>query len=396
MIDLSSKKTKMHRQNVYRKAVYNFNRVRKSPSLIIATLIILGSVIAVPIVSADSFQNQINSLNTQNAQAQSTVNSLQSQANSYQDNLNTLQAQITAIEAAISASETQQAQLQQQILSDQAQIAQQKQVLGSDISAIYVNGQMTTLEQLASSNNISDFVNAQTYRNAVQSKIQSTLDTISALEAQQQTQESQVSQLITGQKSQQSQLASAQSKEATLLSYNQQQQSSYNQQIASNNSQISALVAAQIAANSSTSTSGYYFLHFPGTITKDPINGSYAYAGWGFEMNTSPGCTGNPSDGPDQWGYCTRQCVSYAAWAVEYSGRLAPVDFGNAKDWVGAARRAGIQFDSIPQAGDVAITTAGAWGHAMYVEKVNGNQIFVSQYNQQLTGQFSTQWRTWE
>jgi surface antigen len=88
--------------------------------------------------------------------------------------------------------------------------------------------------------------------------------------------------------------------------------------------------------------------------------------------------------------------VSYAAWAVAYSGRIAPVDWSNAKDWVSAAKNAGIPFDITPQPGDVAITTSGEWGHAMYVEQVSGNQIYVSEYNQQLTGEFSTQWRQWE
>jgi surface antigen len=53
-------------------------------------------------------------------------------------------------------------------------------------------------------------------------------------------------------------------------------------------------------------------------------------------------------------------------------------------------------YTSNPKPGDVAISTAGTWGHAMYVEDVSGNQIYVSQYNQQLTGRYSTQWRTWQ
>jgi surface antigen len=64
---------------------------------------------------------------------------------------------------------------------------------------------------------------------------------------------------------------------------------------------------------------------------------------------------------------------------------------------VGAARAHGVPvYTSNPQPGDVAISTAGTWGHAMYVEAVSGNSIYVSQYNQQLTGQYSTQWRTYQ
>ena len=159
MIKLQFKKTKMNRKSVYKRAVSNLNKLRKSPLIIGASLLILGSVVIVPFVRADSIQDQINNLNAQNANAQSTLSSLESSATSYQQVIDSLQAQISSINQAIAASQAQQAQLQAEIQSDIAQIAQQKQVLGSDISAIYVNGQMTTLEELASSNNISDFVN---------------------------------------------------------------------------------------------------------------------------------------------------------------------------------------------------------------------------------------------
>ena len=111
-------------------------------------------------------------------------------------------------------------------------------------------------------------------------------------------------------------------------------------------------------------------------------------------MSTAPGC--NDGDGPDRWGYCTRQCVSYAAWAVERSGRTAPRYWGDAASWPARARAAGIPVYGSPQPGDVAISMAGYWGHAMYVEAVSGNKMLVSQYNQLLTGSYSTQWRQWQ
>jgi len=110
-------------------------------------------------------------------------------------------------------------------------------------------------------------------------------------------------------------------------------------------------------------------------------------------MSTAPGCVDN--DGPDKWGYCTRQCVSYAAWAVEASGRSAPRYYGNAKNWVDAAYRNGVEVSRTPQPGDVAISTSGTWGHAMYVERVEGARIYVSQYNAGLDGEFSYQWRNY-
>ena len=108
-------------------------------------------------------------------------------------------------------------------------------------------------------------------------------------------------------------------------------------------------------------------------------------------------CVGPPRtpDWQDAWGYCTRQCVSYAAWAVERSGRVAPRFYGSAKYWVDAAPASWIHLDPLP--GDVAISVSGYWGHAMYVEEVSGNKIHVSEYNNHLTGRYdNTRWVRYE
>jgi surface antigen len=68
--------------------------------------------------------------------------------------------------------------------------------------------------------------------------------------------------------------------------------------------------------------------------------------------------------------------------------------YGNAKDWVNAAYRDGVEVSRVPQAGDIAISTSGTWGHAMYVERViSADKILVSQYNAGLDGEFSYQER---
>jgi surface antigen len=85
-----------------------------------------------------------------------------------------------------------------------------------------------------------------------------------------------------------------------------------------------------------------------------------------------------------------RECVSYTAFRVAASGRYVPWGLGNANQWDDNARARGIPVDSNPRPGDVAISNAGAFGHAMYVESVSGGTIFVSQYNAALDGRYST------
>ena len=91
----------------------------------------------------------------------------------------------------------------------------------------------------------------------------------------------------------------------------------------------------------------------------------------------------------DNWGLYNRKCVSYAAWKVASTGRYVPHfgGAGNANQWPGKTSRYGIANGPTPKAGSVAIQYVGAYGHAMYVEAVNGDgTITVSDYNNNIDG----------
>ncbi len=347
-------------------------------------------------VHATSIQDQIDALNAQNAVNNAKVDALEDQAVSYEDAIARLNSQIGLLRGAIAANQAKQADLKAKIAAAQAELEHQKQVLSELLKAMYVNGQMSTFEMLATSKDLSTFVDAETYRNAVQNKIQQTLAEITALQRKLAEQKTQVEGLLAKQRVQEADLSNKKAKQDNLLAYNQNQRASYNAKTRKNRAKINDLIAEQARLNSSDVSASYYFLRFPGSVADHNWSAdNYPYRNGGFGMSTAPGCVDN--DGPDPWGYCTRQCVSYAAWAVKNSGRNPPMYYGNARSWVVAARNAGVPvYTSNPQPGDVAISTRGTWGHAMYVEKVSGNQIFVSQYNSNLTGQYSTKWRTFE
>lgn len=353
------------------------------------TLVILASFLLVgaPIVHAvtnQDLQLQIDSLNQQNAQNQQTLNGLSLEANNYEDAVNKLDAQINTLQQQIVANQNKQIDIQNQIVIAQAELEQQKKVLGENIKAMYLEGDISTLEVLASSGNLSEYVDKEQNHNAVQVKVANTLAKINDLKQQLLSQKNAIDALLTQQQAIKSKLAQDEYQQSQLLAYTQGQKDAYNQQIKTNNSKIADLRAQQIALNIPKGS---------GALSHDPNNGFYPYANYPFSMSLGSGCT--DGDGPDKWGYCTRQCVSYAAWAVERSGRNAPMYYGNARDWVWAANRDGIPvFTSNPQPGDVAISTAGTWGHAMYVEAAGDGQIYVSQYNVQLDGQYTTQWRS--
>ena len=346
---------------------------------IAATLALVALVggAAVVHVHADKYDEQINALNAQNAGIGGIVNGLETQAGSYQAQIAQYQAQIDQYQAQINANEAKQASLQQQITDDKNKILVQKAYLSDDIRTMYVDGQLSTIEELATSKNLSDYVDKEEYRTTVQNKIDSTIQEIAALQEQLQKQKAELDQLLESEKAQNAQLANAQAQQQQLLSYNQSQQDAYNQKIQANSSQIAELRRQQIAANSR------FIGNIPGGGV--PCGGGYP----------SYWCNAPQDSIIDSWGMYNRECVSYTAFRVAASGRYMPYwgGSGNANQWPGDAQSAGIPMDygGGARAGDVAISTRGAFGHAMYVESVNGDgTVNISQYNASLNGLYST------
>ena len=352
---------------------------------VVASLLIVSAATMLPVVHADQFDQQIQALQQQNDQSQAAVNSLQSQASSYQDAINILQAQINAMQTAINANVAKQADLQNQITTAQAELDKQKTVLGEDIKAMYVDGQITTLEMLASSKDLSDFVDKQQYQSTVQDKIKSEVDSITQLKLQLQSQQQQVENLLKEQQQQQAQLNTAQSQQNQLLAYNEGQQAQYNSQIQANQSQIADLRAEQIAANRKLVGTGH--VDFSGSC-----GGSYPATASG--PNGNWGCNYTLDNTIDNWGMYNRECVSYTAWMVYKTYGYMPYwgGYGNANQWPGDAQAAGIPVSSVPKVNTVAIYMGGSgdpFGHAMWVKSVNGDgTITVDQYNLYYDGNF--------
>ena len=341
--------------------------------------VVVGAVFSVSIfvggyVRADQFDAQIKSLQQDNAAKRQAANQLAAQASSYQDAVDRLSAQINSIRQAILDYQHQSDDIQKQIDADQIELDHQKMVLGENIKTMYLEGQISTLEILASSKDLSEFVDKQQYRNSVQTKIRTTVAKITDLKQQLQIKQRDIQNLIKDQQVQQAQLDASLSQQSDLLNLTASQKAAKDAEIKSNNNQISTLRAAQLAANH----------RLGGTVEAgDPGHGGYP-AYWDAAMQDSL---------LDNWGMLNRECVSYTAWKVyeAYGSGSMPYwgGVGNANQWPADARAYNIPTGSTPKPGSVAISMGGAYGHAMWVEGVSGHYIRVSQYNYDLAGHYS-------
>lgn len=353
--------------------------VRSTRSLVVLVVGVLFIAVS-PLVYAQDIQQQINNLSNANSNKQQHVDDLQLQAGSYQDAIGKLQDQIGAIEGALSASTAEQASLQKQIEADKQQINVKKASLADDIKTMYVDGQMSTIEELATSNNLSDYVDKEEYRTTVQNQLNDKISQIANLQSKLESQKQEVDQLVNTQKQQQDKLASDREQQNSLLGYNQDQQSAYNKQIHANNSKISALQAeqARINAASSRSDSGYYA---PGSSSGGACDNGHGNGGY-----PSDWCNAAQDSVTTAGGFPNRECTSFAYWYfTSVEGHSSFSVTGDAKDWIYTSNR---PVSQTPHVGDVFVHTAGAFGHVGIVVGISGGWVQTISMNDDYNGHY--------
>ena len=355
-----------------------------SKGLVTKSALVAGAVmmaLSIPIsfgtrVYADKYDDQINALQSEIDGFQAEAGKLRQQANTLQNEIANLVAQKNTIQAQIDLSQAKYDKLVNDIKETEKKIADNKEALGQIIADMYVDGAISPLEMLASSNNIGDYVDQQEYRSSIQNSLSDTIEQINKLKKQLEEQKVDVERVLADQKTQRDALAAKEAEQAKLLADTQGQEAAYQQLSSKRNAEINSLRDQQAAAMAAAATAS----------GAGSIGGGVA-GGGGY-----PGIWANaPQDSlVDNWGLYNRECVSYTAWKVWSTGRYVPhfAGAGNANQWPSTAARHGIQSGSTPVAGSVAIWYVGVYGHSMYVEWVSDDKqtIRVSDYNNNADG----------
>ncbi|HEX5395229.1 MAG TPA: CHAP domain-containing protein [Candidatus Saccharimonadales bacterium] len=366
------------------------SRIRNFKTLLTAvvlTVAVVGAGFYSGIARADKFDVQIDNLKDQNASYQSQVDELTSQADSYQDAINKLEAQINGLQQQIVANQKASDKLAAEIKQKEAELAHQKDVLGENIKQMYLEGQISTLEILAASRDISDFVNKEVSRSIVQNKIKTLVDQIAQLKLSLEQKQRELEARIKDQKNQQAELNAAQDEQSRLLSYTVDQKAAFNSKISKNKNKIADLYRQQALENirrfggsGGQIGGGGYPWGYAKCIHTGQVDGwcpNYDWAENGSVYNWNTG------------GYGFRNCTDWVAWRVRTNGGFVPSGLGNARQWDDRAPGYGYTVSSTPRQGAAAVSNYGYYGHVMFVEKVNGDgTITVSDYNRAGTGKY--------
>lgn len=302
-------------------------------------------------------------------------------ADTLQGELDKLNGQIDAIQSQINESQAKINSLNKEIAENQAEIKKNRKVMGQILSDIYVDDQISPLEMLASSSNISDFIDKQEQRSSLKTSLNDKNNEIKKLQKKLEESKKSVEQTLKNQKQQEGTLAAKQSEKTKLIADTRSDQGAYSQLAKARNAEIGSLREQQRKSNCEA-LGGIW----SGGSCLSRSSGSGAIPPPSAGNGGYPAMWANaPMDSVvDSWGMYNRECVSYVAYKIAASGKGMPYwgGRGHAYQWPDNARAAGIPTGSTPRAGAAAVMYGGPYGHIMYVEAVNGDgSITVSDYN---------------
>lgn len=329
-----------------------------------------------PTANADKYDAQIAALQREIDRYQAAASKLDAKADNLQRRLDGIKSEIAQLEAKIKQNELKHKQLVAKIEETKKQIEENKIALGEVIADLGIEGEVTPLEMLASSKNIGDYVDKQTYQESMQDELNATIKRINQLKLELEKQKASVEAVLENQKRDQAALDSKRAAQQALVNETRGQESAYLKLRNRSKAEQRAVMEAQQAAINAASAGNGGIRFVGGSSGGYPWHTGNCYVD-GNAMSYG-GADGNGGDG---WGYGCRQCASYAAWKIgQFTGTI-PTNAGNANNFPGS-------FSYRPQGStakknSVGVIMAGAYGHVVWVESnpdANG-YITVSQYN---------------
>lgn len=324
-------------------------------------------------VLADKYDDQIAALEKEISQYDNQAKKLSKQAATLEGQLAKLNNQRDRLQAQIDRNQLKYDKLVAKIAQAEKDIQNNRQALGAILSDYYIEGDTSTLELLASSDNIADFVDKQAYRESIQKSLASTVKKIGLLKKQLEDDQKEVKLVLDDMNKQKKALVAKENEKQVLISQTRGRESSFRKLIKKQNSQISELQDQQAAAMREASSNGSAPGRWAGSS-------SYPWPNASMEYDDNCAYYNGSGIGADDWGYCLRQCTSYVAWKLATDGKSNKnfSGLGNAANW--GSYGSGISASNVA-AGDAIIWYIGFYGHVMYVDSVNGQTVNFSEYN---------------
>ena len=364
--------------------VIPITNIKKAAKNIAITTVTIAVVAILPfqivdVTHADDFDDQIAKIEKQIEGLQNEAQKLNKKADSLQKEVDSLNAQKQVIQKRINLKAVERKRLLVRIAENEQKIIDNRNVLGDTIANIYLAGNITPLEMLASSNSIAEYVDKETYQNSIRDSLVLTINAIKRIKVELEQQQVDVERIIAEQKFAKDALIEKENERLALINETRSQQAAYNSLVSDREEQRQQIQEEQQKAiEAALSAAGGLISILPG----DPNKGGYPWETGCVVDDEAWSHGGANGDGTDQLGYGCRQCVSYTGWKVGQKTGDFPYYWGNANMWSSSAELSGYASGSTPKVNSVGIISAGKYGHSVWIEAVNGDgTVDVSQYN---------------
>lgn len=376
----------------------------RSLSLFVIVFVFLVSVFSPSVkdVFAQSLiqlQRQSRSIQKEIGEVNAEALALEEKARSLEEAIEELDEEIKDAQARIVAIGNEVERLQAELDVVQEELDAQSELLKANMRVLYKRSDISTVELLAASESFSEFIDEQEYlervKTAVQESAQKIMDIRLEIQAQQRAQQELLDEqeairesLKEARQEREELLDDTLSEEDRLREYSEtlnQRQRGINQQLL----RLSRVVTVGGTGGYpwGEAICAYTGLKDGACRHPDDNLGDYEW----YISDTS--------NRRDPWGYFFRNCTSYVAWKSAQYGFELDLDgpnrrsLGDGGAWEdNASKYPELTIGSEPKVGAYAVFNYGTFGHVAFVEKVNGNEVLISEYNFVSDGEYSERW----
>lgn len=205
---------------------------------------------------------------------------LKREASGIAGEIDILRDEIALIQHKIDENVKQQNTLKKQIADAKKRIKEQRTLLSANIKAMYIEDDISTLEMVASSKNISDFVSKQEYRDRLKESINGILKEVEKLEKELVAKNEQVTKAIEEQESLRAKSAEKQGQAEAKLGETNQKKSVFDAAVNKQTKRIAQLEAEKAAAQRALAVVDLSRLPSSGRVNRGDIIGAVGSTGY--------------------------------------------------------------------------------------------------------------------
>ncbi len=286
---------------------------------------------------------------------------LAEQANTLDNEIARLQTDADTLTEKIDQSQKQLEKTKEEIALTEKKIEDRRKSLGKIMVDQYMNENITLIERLAGSENISEFIDDETKMTAASESLAQKVREIKALKAQLEDKKREVEGLIKRQEAQKKSLMDKKAEQTKLLEDTKGEEANYQNMRSEANEQRQALMQEQKKIMDELLRGQNIANRPPGSMAVRNYSGEHGSVADCENAGGYPYCNGRLDYGSDPWGLYYRECVSYAAWAMEVRFGKSISHFhgnGNGYEWPTTSIEMGARVDNIPEVGAVAYCSA--------------------------------------